>query len=104
MLEEILTDLYNSDNEWNIVLLRYQSHWHMCLVIQVNPKKFLQPFTLYPQVVVGKLERVGVFEMIMTLKTALEFELYSCVDLAKGHVAAFGLSIYNLGTGKGYSF
>ena len=64
MLEEILTDLYNSDNEWNIVLLRYFNPIgaHKSGDLGEDPKGV--PNNLLPyitQVAVGKLERVGVF-------------------------------------------
>ena len=114
MLEEILTDLYNSDNEWNIVLLRYFNPIgaHACGDLGEDPKGV--PNNLLPyvtQVAVGKLERVGVFGSDYDTEDGTGVRDYiHVVDLAKGHVAALqklatgsGLSIYNLGTGKGYS-
>lgn len=114
MLEEILTDLYNSDNEWNIVLLRYFNPIgaHVSGDLGEDPKGV--PNNLLPyitQVAVGKLERVGVFGNDYDTKDGTGVRDYiHVVDLAKGHVAALqklaagsGLSVYNLGTGKGYS-
>ncbi|MDK8393183.1 UDP-glucose 4-epimerase GalE [Streptococcus pasteurianus] len=114
MLEEILTDLYNSDNEWNIVLLRYFNPIgaHVSGDLGEDPKGV--PNNLLPyitQVAVGKLERVGVFGNDYDTEDGTGVRDYiHVVDLAKGHVAALqklatgsGLSIYNLGTGKGYS-
>lgn len=114
MLEEILTDLYNSDNEWNVVLLRYFNPIgaHESGDLGENPKGV--PNNLLPyitQVAVGKLERVGVFGNDYDTKDGTGVRDYiHVVDLAKGHVAALqklatgsGLSVYNLGTGKGYS-
>ena len=114
MLEEILTDLYNSDNEWNIVLLRSFNPIgaHACGDLGEDPKGV--PNNLLPyvtQVAVGKLERVGVFGSDYDTEDGTGVRDYiHVVDLAKGHVAALqklatgsGLSIYNLGTGKGYS-
>ena len=114
MLEEILTDLNNSDNEWNIVLLRYFNPIgaHVSGDLGEDPKGV--PNNLLPyitQVAVGKLERVGVFGNDYDTEDGTGVRDYiHVVDLAKGHVAALqklatgsGLSIYNLGTGKGYS-
>ncbi len=114
MLEEILTDLYNSDNEWNIVLLRYFNPIgaHKSGDLGEDPKGV--PNNLLPyitQVAVGKLEHVGVFGNDYDTEDGTGVRDYiHVVDLAKGHVAALqklvegsGLSIYNLGTGKGYS-
>ncbi|SDQ22219.1 UDP-glucose 4-epimerase GalE [Streptococcus equinus] len=114
MLEEILTDLYNSDNEWNVVLLRYFNPIgaHESGDLGEDPKGV--PNNLLPyitQVAVGKLERVGVFGNDYDTKDGTGVRDYiHVVDLAKGHVAALqklaagsGLSVYNLGTGKGYS-
>ena len=114
MLEEILTDLYNSDNEWNIVLLRYFNPIgaHVSGDLGEDPKGV--PNNLLPyitQVAVGKLERVGVFGNDYDTEDGTGVRDYiHVVDLAKGHVAALqklaagsGLSVYNLGTGKGYS-
>ena len=114
MLEEILTDLYNSDNKWNIVLLRYFNPIgaHASGDLGEDPKGV--PNNLLPyitQVAVGKLERVGVFGNDYDTEDGTGVRDYiHVVDLAKGHVAALqklatgsGLSVYNLGTGKGYS-
>lgn len=114
MLEEILTDLYNSDNEWNVVLLRYFNPIgaHESGDLGEDPKGV--PNNLLPyitQVAVGKLVRVGVFGNDYDTKDGTGVRDYiHVVDLAKGHVAALqklaagsGLSVYNLGTGKGYS-
>lgn len=114
MLEEILTDLYNSDNDWNIVLLRYFNPIgaHESGDMGEDPKGV--PNNLLPyvtQVAVGKLEKVGVFgdDYDTTDGTGVRDYIH-VVDLAKGHVAALkklepgsGLSTYNLGTGQGYS-
>ncbi|MGT2681941.1 UDP-glucose 4-epimerase GalE [Streptococcus porci] len=114
MLEEILTDLYHSDQEWNIVLLRYFNPIgaHESGDLGEDPRGV--PNNLLPyitQVAVGKLEQVGVFgDDYETVDGTGVRDYIHVVDLAKGHVAALqklvpdsGLSIYNLGTGKGYS-
>ena len=62
MLEQVLTDLYVGDNEWNVVLLRYFNPIgaHESGLIGEDPKGI--PNNLLPyvaQVAVGKLECVG---------------------------------------------
>ena len=64
MLEQILSDLYGGDPEWNVVLLRYFNPIgaHESGLIGEDPKGI--PNNLLPyvaQVAVGKLECVGVF-------------------------------------------
>lgn len=114
MVEEILTDLFRSDNDWNIVLLRYFNPIgaHESGDLGEDPKGI--PNNLLPyvtQVAVGKLEKVGVFGDDYDTPDGTGVRDYiHVVDLAKGHVAALkkfapgsGLSVYNLGTGRGYS-
>ncbi|SQE95737.1 UDP-glucose 4-epimerase [Streptococcus equi subsp. zooepidemicus] len=114
MLEEIFRDLYASDNEWHIVLLRYFNPIgaHESGDLGEDPKGI--PNNLLPyvsQVAVGKLDCVGVFGDDYETKDGTGVRDYiHVVDLAKGHVAALAklaeepsLSIYNLGTGTGYS-
>ncbi|MDO5417602.1 MAG: UDP-glucose 4-epimerase GalE [Lachnospiraceae bacterium] len=114
MLEEILTDLHVADPEWNVVLLRYFNPIgaHESGLIGEDPKGI--PNNLVPyiaQVAVGKLERLGVFGDDYPTHDGTGVRDYiHVVDLAKGHVKALkklapgsGVSIYNLGTGNGYS-
>lgn len=114
MLEEIFGGLYKSDKNWNIVILRYFNPIgaHESGDIGEDPNGI--PNNLLPyitQVAVGKLEKVGVFgNDYDTIDGTGVRDYIHIVDLAKGHVAALqklklcsGLSIYNLGTGKGYS-
>ena len=114
MLEEILTDIYKADSEWNVVLLRYFNPIgaHKSGDLGENPNGI--PNNLLPyvtQVAVGKLEQVQVFGDDYDTEDGTGVRDYiHVVDLAKGHVAALkklqkgsGLNIYNLGTGKGYS-
>ncbi|HEL1351233.1 TPA: UDP-glucose 4-epimerase GalE [Streptococcus equi subsp. zooepidemicus] len=114
MLEEIFRDLYASDNEWHIVLLRYFNPIgaHASGDLGEDPKGI--PNNLLPyvsQVAVGKLDCVGVFGDDYETKDGTGVRDYiHVVDLARGHVAALAklaeepsLSIYNLGTGTGYS-
>lgn len=114
MLEQILTDLHTADEEWNVVLLRYFNPIgaHKSGKIGENPKGI--PNNLMPyitQVAVGKLERLGVFGDDYDTPDGTGVRDYiHVVDLALGHVKAIkkledkeGVSVYNLGTGNGYS-
>ncbi len=114
MLEQVLTDIYKADNEWNVILLRYFNPIgaHKSGKIGENPNGI--PNNLMPyitQVAVGKLEKLGVFGNDYDTPDGTGVRDYiHVVDLAKGHVKAIekvkenpGLKIYNLGTGIGYS-
>ena len=114
MLEQILTDIQKADNQWNVVILRYFNPIgaHKSGKIGENPNGI--PNNLMPyitQVAVGKLEKLGVFGNDYPTHDGTGVRDYiHVVDLAKGHVKALeklkadsGLSIYNLGTGCGYS-
>ncbi|MGG6817575.1 UNVERIFIED_CONTAM: UDP-glucose 4-epimerase GalE [Streptococcus canis] len=114
MVEEILKDVYQSDKSWNIVILRYFNPIgaHQSGELGEDPTGI--PNNLVPyvtQVAVGRLERIGVFGDDYDTPDGTGVRDYiHVVDLAKGHVAALqklvpnsGLSIYNLGTGNGYS-
>ena len=114
MLEQILTDIQKADPEWNVVLLRYFNPIgaHKSGTIGENPNGI--PNNLMPyitQVAVGKLKELGVFGNDYDTPDGTGVRDYiHVVDLAKGHVKALkkledksGLSIYNLGTGKGSS-
>ena len=114
MLEQVLTDIYVSDPEWKVVLLRYFNPIgaHKSGLIGEDPKGI--PNNLLPyvaQVAIGKLECVGVFGNDYDTPDGTGVRDYiHVVDLAKGHVKAInklmehpGVKIYNLGTGKGYS-
>ncbi|MCK4640291.1 MAG: UDP-glucose 4-epimerase GalE [Candidatus Marinimicrobia bacterium] len=113
-IEEILKDLYVSDNNWNVVLLRYFNPVgaHHSGRIGEDPKGIpnnLMPFI--SQVAVGKLKELSVFgnDYPTTDGTGVRDYIH-VVDLALGHVRALqkligqsGVHIYNLGTGRGYS-
>lgn len=114
MLEQILTDIQFADKEWNVVLLRYFNPIgaHESGTIGENPNGI--PNNLMPyitQVAVGKLEKLHVFGNDYDTSDGTGVRDYiHVVDLALGHVKALkkiapgsGLSIYNLGTGIGYS-
>lgn len=114
MQEEIFQDLYKSDPEWNIILLRYFNPIgaHESGLIGEDPIGI--PNNLVPyitQVAVGKLKEVNVFGNDYNTPDGTGVRDYiHVVDLAIAHVKAVeklntdsGLFVYNLGTGKGYS-
>ena len=114
MLEQIMMDMQKADPAWNVVLLRYFNPIgaHQSGTIGEDPNGI--PNNLMPyitQVAVGKLKELGVFGNDYDTPDGTGVRDYiHVVDLAKGHVKALkkiednsGLSIYNLGTGKGYS-
>ena len=113
MQENILKDVWVSDNEWNIALLRYFNPVgaHESGLIGEDPKGI--PNNLMPyvaQVATGKLQKIGVFGNDYPTPDGTGVRDYiHVVDLARGHVAAIkglktaGVHIYNLGTGNGYS-
>ena len=103
MLEQILSDLYTGDNEWNVVLLRYFNPIgaHESGRIGEDPKGI--PNNLLPyvaQVAVGKLEQVGVFGDDYPTPDGTGVRDYiHVVDLARGHVAALDWMAGRVGTG-----
>ena len=114
MLEKIFKDIYVSDNDWNIVLLRYFNPIgaHKSGTIGEDPKGI--PNNLVPyitQVAIGKLDYLSVFGDDYDTPDGTGVRDYiHVVDLAIGHVASIkklkdkpGVIEYNLGTGKGYS-
>ena len=114
-IERILMDLYNSDNSWDICILRYFNPVgsHESGLIGEEPQGI--PNNLMPYVVrvaSGQLKELSVFGNDYDTPDGTGVRDYiHVVDLAKGHVAALnkiqneseGLFIYNLGTGNGYS-
>jgi len=112
-IEGILKDLYTSDNEWSVVLLRYFNPIgaHESALLGDDPNGI--PNNLMPyvaKVAVGELPRLGVFGDDYPTPDGTGVRDYiHVVDLAKGHVKALkkfdenAVHIYNLGTGIGYS-
>ena len=114
MLEQVLTDIFVSDPEWRVVLLRYFNPIgaHESGLIGEMPNGI--PNNLMPyiaQVGAGKLDHLNVFGNDYPTKDGTGVRDYiHVVDLAKGHIKAIekamksdGVNIYNLGTGNGYS-
>ena len=114
-IEQILKDLYNSDNTWDICILRYFNPVgaHKSGLIGEEPKGI--PNNLMPyvaRVAAGTLKELSVFGNDYDTPDGTGVRDYiHVVDLARGHVCALnkldkeqkGLYIYNLGTGNGYS-
>ena len=114
-IEQILKDIYNSDNTWDIAILRYFNPVgaHESGLIGEEPQGI--PNNLMPyvaRVAAGKLKELSVFGNDYDTPDGTGVRDYiHVVDLAKGHIKALeklekegkGLYIYNLGTGRGYS-
>ena len=114
MIENILRDVFVSNNKWSITLLRYFNPIgaHKSGKIGEDPKGI--PNNLLPyvaQVAVGKLSCIHVFGNDYPTKDGTGVRDYiHVVDLALGHLKAIekksnnpGVHTYNLGTGNGYS-
>ena len=115
MVEQILKDLYKSDDTFDIAILRYFNPIgaHPSGLIGEEPNGV--PANLLPyvsKVASGKLECLSVFGDDYDTKDGTGVRDYiHVVDLARGHIKALeklekekkGLFIYNLGTGVGYS-
>ena len=114
MIENILKDVYASNDKWSITLLRYFNPIgaHKSGKLGEDPKGI--PNNLLPyvaQVAVGKLEYIHVFGNDYDTPDGTGVRDYiHVVDLAIGHLKAIeqrtnisGVHTYNLGTGNGYS-
>ncbi len=114
MIENMLRDLYHSDNSWSIALLRYFNPIgaHESGLIGEDPNGI--PNNIMPRLInvaLGKMDSMTVFGDDYPTRDGTGVRDYiHVVDLAKGHVAAIAkvrsqtmCDAYNLGTGKGYS-
>ena len=115
MIEQILKDLYISDHEWSIHLLRYFNPVgaHPSGLIGEDPKGI--PNNLMPyitQLAVGRRDELQVYGNDYPTHDGTGVRDYIHVmDLAEGHVASVtacikgkkGVEVINLGTGKGFS-
>lgn len=112
--EKILTDLYNSDNQWSVMLLRYfnpigASKTRLLGEVPNGVPNNLTPYVA--QTALGQRDYVRVWGNDYPTPDGTGVRDYiHVVDLAKGHVKAVnyalshqGLEAVNLGTGKGYS-
>lgn len=113
MGEQIFTDVFNADNSWHIMLLRYFNPVgsHESGKIGENPKGI--PNNLMPyisQVAVGKLKSLKIYGNDYDTADGTGVRDYiHVVDLALAHKKAlekidnYGVGIFNIGTGIGYS-
>jgi len=111
VIDRILFDLYQSDNEWSIISLRYFNPIgaHSSAVLGEDPAGI--PNNLIPyitQTAVGKLKKLQVFGSDYPTKDGTCVRDYIHVtDLASGHVKAveklgiLDCEFINLGTGRG---
>ena len=114
MMEQILSDLCDSDPQWLAITLRYFNPVgaHPSGLLGESPKGI--PNNLMPyiaQTAVGTRTCVNIFgNDYPTVDGTGVRDYIHIMDLADGHVAAFqtqcdkaGFKMFNLGTGKGYS-
>ena len=114
-IEQILQDLYKSDNSWDIAILRYFNPVGAPESGLIGEEPQGIPNNLMPYIVrvaSGELEQLSVFGNDYETHDGTGVRDYiHVVDLAKGHIKALeklekeetGIYIYNLGTGIGYS-
>ncbi|MEG0021867.1 MAG: UDP-glucose 4-epimerase GalE [Bacilli bacterium] len=113
-IEGILRDLYKSDNEWSIAILRYFNPIgaHISGLIGENPNDI--PNNLMPYIVKvanKEIEYLSVFGNDYSTPDGTGVRDYiHVVDLALGHIKAIekikdnnNVFTFNLGTGNGYS-
>lgn len=114
-IEQILQDIYISDNTWDIAILRYFNPIgaHKTGLLGEEPQGI--PNNLMPyvaRVAAGTLNELSIFGNDYDTPDGTGVRDYiHVVDLAKGHIKALeklekennGIYIYNLGTGTGYS-
>ena len=112
MIETILKDLYQSDNSFDITILRYFNPIgaHKSGLLGEDPNGI--PNNLMPYIVkvaTGKLPVLNIFGAdYKTVDGTGVRDYIHVLDLSYGHMLALknkktGLKIYNLGTGKGTS-
>ncbi|KAI7725086.1 hypothetical protein M8C21_014229 [Ambrosia artemisiifolia] len=115
MVEDIFRDIYASDSEWKMIMLRYFNPVGAHPSGSIGEDPLGCPNNLMPfiqQVAVGRLPALKVFGTDYSTKDGTGVRDYIHVsDLANGHIAALrklsdpeiGCEAYNLGTGKGTS-
>lgn len=114
MIEQMLQDCSRANPEFTIIILRYFNPVgaHPSGLIGEDPNGI--PANLVPyitQVAVGKLEKLSIFGNDYPTQDGTGIRDYIHVmDVAEGHIKALdaidnhaGVSVYNLGTGIGYS-
>lgn len=114
MIENILKDVYASNNKWSITILRYFNPIGADKSGDMGEDPKGIPNNLLPyiaQVAVGRLEKLHIYGNDYDTEDGTGVRDYiHVVDLALGHLKSIekktnvsGVHIYNLGTGNGYS-
>lgn len=114
MIEHVLADLYQSDNSWDIAVLRYFNPVGADESGQIGEDPNGVPNNLMPfvtQVAIGKREVLSVFGADYDTHDGTGVrDFIHVTDLASGHLAALrhlytkqGIGYFNLGAGIGYS-
>lgn len=114
IIEEFLQDIFVSDNQWRIALLRYFNPIGAHKSGTIGEDSSGIPNNLMPyisQVAIGKLDKLSIFGGDYATPDGTGVRDYiHVVDLAKGHLKALQalvkksqVLIVNLGTGSGYS-
>jgi len=114
MIENILRDIYVSDKDWSIAVLRYFNPIgaHSSGLIGENPNDIpnnLMPYII--KVATGEYQKLNIFgNDYDTVNGTGVRDYIHVVDLALGHLKALekidkdnGIDFYNLGTGHGFS-
>jgi len=114
MIERILKDIYASDNNWSIAILRYFNPIGAHESGKIGEDPISIPNNLVPymaEAAAGKRKMLYIYgDDYNTLDGTGVRDYIHVVDLAKGHLKALdkvlrskGVEIYNLGTGIGIS-
>ncbi|MGD7044454.1 UDP-glucose 4-epimerase GalE [Jeotgalibacillus proteolyticus] len=114
MIEEMLSDLFQSDPKWSIAVLRYFNPIGAHKSGRIGEDPSGVPNNLLPyiaQVAIGRRDQLIIHGDDYETKDGTGIRDYiHVVDLAKGHLKALEkisfnpiYETYNLGTGKGYS-
>lgn len=112
--EEMLKDVFTADNRWNIVLLRYFNPAGAHESGLIGERYSKSPSNIVPSLALAANGDIPYFKVLGANYNTLDGtgvrDYIHISDLSSGHVAAieklFGkpeVSIYNLGTGHGYS-
>lgn len=113
--EEMLKDLYKSNNNWNIIILRYFNPiGHKITELKEEPNGI--PNNLFPYIIKVYNKELPILQIFgndyNTNDGTCVRDFIHVVDLAKGHINSceyifnninIELKIYNLGTGNGTS-
>lgn len=100
--EEIIKDLYKSDNSWQIVIFRYFNPVsnHQTGLLKEKSKHITNLFPLIYQTSIGEKEYLDIYG-----DGSIKRDFIHIVDIARAHILPLtkilnpGLYIYNLGTG-----